>query len=442
MRRGSALVFVLVLVVAMGAAVLTVIMFAAHVYGIESRSESKAVATMALDGAVADLRSEIAASTVLPPTTTAVTVGSLSVTCVISDYSGTIANTYKVDASVTVSGKAYTKSYVIGYDTGHGLTGEFFKSTSGYYDTLIFRRTDSTVNYNWGSGAPNTVVPADNFSVRWTGTITPTVSGSYTFTTTSDDGVRLWVNGQLLITNWTSHSSTNNTSAAVNLTSGQAYSIRLDYFEQSGSAVIALQWTPPSSSLQVIPASVLTPDPLPLASYSEADLSSAYNQDGYSYTSNKGDGNLGGSAKCFPAELLPSKLLYNGVHYDIGPMSDGANNVVKCTGQVLSMPSGNYSQVRILCVSTSGTQTDSWTLKYSDNSTTSSSPSLYDWRAGPTVGEDVAASFPYTYTSAAQDWTLANMQVITLTANPGKTLSSLTIPNRTTTDVLAVTCVN
>ena len=46
---------------------------------------------------------------------------------------------------------------------------------------------------------------ADNFSVRWSGQVLAPVTGTYTFTTTSDDGVRLYVNGQLLIDNWTDH---------------------------------------------------------------------------------------------------------------------------------------------------------------------------------------------------------------------------------------------
>jgi hypothetical protein len=77
--------------------------------------------------------------------------------------------------------------------------------------------------------------------------------------TVSDDGVRLWVNGQLLIDNWTNHAPTEN-SGSINLTAGQDYSLVLEYFEGGASATIQLKWVPPGSdSLLHIPASQLFP---------------------------------------------------------------------------------------------------------------------------------------------------------------------------------------
>ena len=54
----------------------------------------------------------------------------------------------------------------------------------------------------------------NNFSVRWTGKVQAPVTGTYRFSTVSDDGIRLWVNGQQVINNWTDHAATTNTSAA------------------------------------------------------------------------------------------------------------------------------------------------------------------------------------------------------------------------------------
>jgi hypothetical protein len=55
-----------------------------------------------------------------------------------------------------------------------------------------------------------TGIGADTFSVRWVGTVQPPTSGNYTFYTESDDGVRLWVDGRLIVDNWTDHSRTEN----------------------------------------------------------------------------------------------------------------------------------------------------------------------------------------------------------------------------------------
>lgn len=102
---------------------------------------------------------------------------------------------------------------------------------------------------------------ADNFSVRWTGAIAPTKSGSYRFQTYSDDGVRLWVNGVQVINNWTDHSPTTNTSGNVSLTAGQRYTVRLEFYEKGGGAVMQLRWRLPSTTSYVaIPASSLNPN--------------------------------------------------------------------------------------------------------------------------------------------------------------------------------------
>lgn len=94
----------------------------------------------------------------------------------------------------------------------------------------------------------------NDFSVRWTGTVTPKVSETYTFTTLSDDGVRLWVNGKPLIDDWTGHGATED-KGTITLQAGHKYPIRLEYFQGSGGGVIRLSW---QSAHQ--PRALVTPD--------------------------------------------------------------------------------------------------------------------------------------------------------------------------------------
>jgi len=136
----------------------------------------------------------------------------------------------------------------------NGLPASF---TGSYYDnadltTLRTTRADASIDFDWGTGAPATGVGADTFSVRWTGNAKPTSSETYTFYTQSDDGVRLWVNGSLLIDNWTNHSSTQN-SANLALVAGQTYAIKLEYYENTGGAVAKLHWSSPTLSKRAIP---------------------------------------------------------------------------------------------------------------------------------------------------------------------------------------------
>jgi hypothetical protein len=130
-----------------------------------------------------------------------------------------------------------------------------------YYDNvnltgLSVSRVDPTINFNWGSAAPVAGFGADTFSARWTGLIKPRYSETYTFYTTSDDGVRLWVNGQLLIDQWTNHSPTVH-SATIALQADQLYDIRMEYFDNTGGAVAKLEWSSARQAREVVPASRL-----------------------------------------------------------------------------------------------------------------------------------------------------------------------------------------
>ena len=88
-----------------------------------------------------------------------------------------------------------------------------------------------------------------------------TTTGKYTFSTISDDGVRLWVNDVQIINNWTPHGPTTNNSAAISLTAGQKYSIKMEFYEHAGGAVTRLRWTTPGGTSQTIPTSQLFPTP-------------------------------------------------------------------------------------------------------------------------------------------------------------------------------------
>jgi hypothetical protein len=159
---------------------------------------------------------------------------------------------------------------------GTGLQAAYFanKTLSG---TAALLRVDGTVNFNWGTGSPGTGVPADNFSARWTGTVKAVSTEAYTFCTQSDDGVRLWVNGVALVNNWTDHGNTENC-GQLNLTQGQSYSLKLEYYENTGSAVMILLWQTPSITKQVVPKLQLypgntTPAPSPTPTIAPAPAS-------------------------------------------------------------------------------------------------------------------------------------------------------------------------
>lgn len=103
-------------------------------------------------------------------------------------------------------------------------------------------------DFAFGTGSASACTAGDNFAVRFSRRATFTVTADYTFTTTSDDGVRLWVDGALLIDKWSDMAPTSY-SATRRLTAG-VHELRLDYYENTGGAQVALRWSgaaPPPS---------------------------------------------------------------------------------------------------------------------------------------------------------------------------------------------------
>ena len=140
---------------------------------------------------------------------------------------------------------------------GAGLTGQYFNNLT-LSGSPAFTRTDVRVDANWngaspaGSSSPGfATVAGTNWSAKWTGSIIPTYSEAYTFTTISDDGVRLVVDGKTLINDWTDHAASTDT-GTINLVAGHAYSIELDYYQAGGGSELHLLWSSASTPQEVI----------------------------------------------------------------------------------------------------------------------------------------------------------------------------------------------
>jgi uncharacterized repeat protein (TIGR03806 family) len=151
----------------------------------------------------------------------------------------------------------FIENSVVGLGTG--LTGLYWsnqlRTTNG---TPNLRRVDPTVDFNWGSGSPAANISADHFTALWTGQVQAQFSETYTFYTTTDDGARLRVNGQLLINKWQDQGATE-WSGTIALVAGQKYDVALVYYENTGSAVAQLSWSSPSTTKEIIPQSQLYP---------------------------------------------------------------------------------------------------------------------------------------------------------------------------------------
>ena len=147
---------------------------------------------------------------------------------------------------------------------GTGLRGQYFDGSQlemGDTGALEMTRDNEAIDFDWGTGSPGGNVDFDWFSVRWTGKVMPRFSETYTFRTVTDEGVRLWVNRQLLIDKWTVNASVPHT-GTITLQAYTQYEIKVEYFEQTGAAVARLSWMSSSQPLQIIPrANLFLPTP-------------------------------------------------------------------------------------------------------------------------------------------------------------------------------------
>ncbi len=122
--------------------------------------------------------------------------------------------------------------------TTEAWTGQYFANRNLEGDPL-FTRSDADINFAWGRAAPDPRLPADDFSVRWTRWVQMDTPGRWTMVVTHDDGVRLFVDDNLLIDAWNEQTTSTHT-ATINLS--QSYHlVRLEYFEHAENAEIRLQ---------------------------------------------------------------------------------------------------------------------------------------------------------------------------------------------------------
>ena len=108
----------------------------------------------------------------------------------------------------------------------------------------VFTRVDPNIDFDWGIGAPRQGMDTDNFGVRWTGYLKPSVSGTYQLGATGMNAFELYLDDKLLVRFSNPHEKSY-AFEKVDLEAGKLYSIRLDYHEVINSASIRLIWSPP-----------------------------------------------------------------------------------------------------------------------------------------------------------------------------------------------------
>ena len=189
-----------------------------------------------------------------------IAIAPLANTNLMSPVNATIKLASGSGYNIGINSNANVVIYPSSTPSGSGLTGQYYTNASSTYSSgvnfnpanLKLTRVENTnIDFTWGT--TSTPIPNSGYyCVRWTGQIMPQYSETYYFVANTDDGVKLWVNDQLIIDSWISKSASDIT-GTIALQGGVRYNIKMEYFQLSGSAAAHLSWYSASQSKLAVP---------------------------------------------------------------------------------------------------------------------------------------------------------------------------------------------
>jgi outer membrane protein OmpA-like peptidoglycan-associated protein len=135
-----------------------------------------------------------------------------------------------------------------------GLVGDYYNGSS--FDKKVFSRTDSKIDFYWDQVAPAKDMDPNSFSIRWKGMIKSPKAGIYKFRARVDDGIRVKIDGKLVIDAWKLNDS-EGYEGSIFLSGNTLHSIVVEYFNGMVEGEIHLYWQIPGSQEQLIAAEYL-----------------------------------------------------------------------------------------------------------------------------------------------------------------------------------------
>lgn len=135
--------------------------------------------------------------------------------------------------------------YLVNDETdGKGLFAEYYDDK--FLEGIPQTRIDKGVNFDPVNQPPDPYSNYKHKSMRWTGYIAPNITGVYKIGVNSDDGIRLWLNGELVVDEWHNRGMTTD-QVDIRMEAGKKYAIKLEYFDNGGDAICQLLWQVPGA---------------------------------------------------------------------------------------------------------------------------------------------------------------------------------------------------
>ncbi len=180
---------------------------------------------------------------------------------------------------------------------GSGLRGDYYDSPDWHVYTLT--RLDPKIEFNWGEGQPDPLLTHDTFSIIWRGFIRPPYSEKYHFWRSSDDGMKLTLDGKVIFNAIQGGNGTNE--GYVDLVAGKMYPILVEYQETGGAASAQLLWGSQSAPQGTVPTEVLFPPVMPEGRIAFADNPTLQKSNVYLLTADRKIAKMAGPAAADPA---------------------------------------------------------------------------------------------------------------------------------------------
>ncbi len=117
--------------------------------------------------------------------------------------------------------------------------GEYYNNPN-MVGSPTLAQNEQGIEFNWGNGAPAPTLPVDGFSARWTRTYNLD-EAVYRFHLAADDGVRLWINEELIVDEWYA-SAPREIVADYAVIYGGLQAVRIEYADFAATAGISFWW--------------------------------------------------------------------------------------------------------------------------------------------------------------------------------------------------------
>lgn len=209
----------------------------------------KSIVLLKNENNILPLKKDIKTVAVIGPNANASRLGGYSVknkvgTTVLEGVQEVVGKTanvlYEEGVSLIVKGQIIPSKYLFTPDESqNGLKGEYFNNRN-VEGAPALTRIDSQLEFDW-PWSPGDGVTDDDFSIRWTGYLKSDKAFDGWLGLSSDDGIRMWIDDQLVIDNWTK-GATSMVTTPKNIEAGKKYKVRIEMWEGGWGARAHLRW--------------------------------------------------------------------------------------------------------------------------------------------------------------------------------------------------------